>query len=376
MIKSISPCPRARNLPGGNHIITIDAKTNLRARPLRAATTVALASLLLVIFGIAQPAAADANGVLDVRAASVACGFTNLPTDPTACADDPANWYPSETANYQAIMTGTGTPTACPANITTPALNLGTPSVAVGALTCNGRTHSTSDLLASVFTGTDADGHPDLPTAPAATCTVSAPLLTDVVAPTCGVGTTTRATSEWYIMEGFLFLPAVPSGQITVRASNLDSSGTARAEYIAFMASPDETFANLEFVGEAQTAFLTSTGLDFPVTVDPTSSDSCYNETRAVRLYMHDNIEGSSASLQWDIGNGFETIPAAYFGNNAAQSSACAVPAAVNSPAAQPQPRELAATGGPDLTVFGGLSVLLLVAGVALAAGTRRSRQR
>lgn len=294
-----------------------------------------------LIFINSQPAAAAADGKLTVRATSVACGFTNViaPNLRTQCADIADHWYPSETANRQAILEGTGTPVAncgTSVGITEAVQNIGVSSVAARDLTCNERTHSTDNLLASIFSGVDANNQPDLPVvggpwSPAAPtkCEVADALVTDIAPATCGVGGISRTTAEWYIMEGYVRFPATASGQITFEASNLGRDNTSRAEYLAFMASPDRTFANLAFVGEAETARNSTVGLQVSVNVSTDVGDRCSN-IRGIRLYMQDQIEGSSANLRWDIGNGMVPIPAANVGTNNDPLEGCMPPVAEN----------------------------------------------
>lgn len=160
------------------------------------------------------------------------------------------------------------------------------------------------------------------------TCTVSRALLTDLSGGTCGVGATGYSQGDWYVLEGYLYLPQVASGQVTIRASNLDFGGTARAEYVAFMISSDDKLENLQFLGEAQTAFQREALIDFTIPVGDDVGASCASDVRAFRLFLFDNTDASAATLTWDIGDGFEEIPSSAFGTSADQAEICAPPTA------------------------------------------------
>ncbi|MFT3851420.1 MAG: hypothetical protein QM733_01550 [Ilumatobacteraceae bacterium] len=274
-------------------------------------------------------AAPVANGELNVRTRS-----TRSTANPAGCAYQAVGvamaswcptgvpWWPSEQNNAEAIRLSKGTSGAA---CTTPQLHVGNTPAAAPNVGCDGiPPKSTSSLLDSIFTGR-ANGHPDVPVAvdsnwvngTTSSCTVTVPVLTDIGSPTCNALGNVATVSEWSVLEGYLLLPSSPAGVVTVRANNTGSDAFSRAEYVAFMASTDETLEHLEFLGEAATAPGVEANVDFPVAVPKSPTNDCTATVRAFRLLMFDPNAGSAARLSWSLdgGRSFAEIPRSAFTN-------------------------------------------------------------
>ena len=286
------------------------------------------------------------SGALDAREFNIdGCGFRNN-NEIGACTLPAGQFYPSA-PNVNSIVSG-GVCSPFGAVNNSSISSSGTPNDCLyenGVAYPADATTSPNGLLGDIFSGTDAFGHPDLPTgnynftnptptSSSVTCTTNAFVAQDAGGSNvpCGNQSTSAEAADWAIIEGWVVLPPTPTGLITLRVSNVGADATPRENYVAMMVSPDDNPANLQFVGESQTQFRVEAQVDLTTRTttvgSATDALTCDSPIQYVRLYYFDNYVGGSASVTWSLdgGTSFSSIPTENLSNTNPRCSPEATP--------------------------------------------------